>query len=1262
MPPALKKTNLLAPPSDFVGRSHELALVHDCLRRGRLVSVLGPPGAGKTRLAVEYTLRHGSAFLADAAGGIWLGELAEARTPSEVLGVMARALELPLGDDHTEDGARARIAAALRSRGPTLLVLDNFEQLVPVAVPLVEAWLLEVPELSVLVTSRTRLGISGELGIEISGLGLPEAGHEASGDAVELFVRRARAIRTSFAPTREERARIGELVTRLDGLPLAIELAGARMGVLGVNQLLDRLGQSLDLLRGRPGRGQTLRSTLDWSWNLLGPPQQTLLGQAAVFHGGFSLEAAEAVVDLSTHPGAPSLLDVLASLADASLLGSAPVPELAGEVRFSLLDTIQRYAFDKLTASGELAAALERHARYFVRAASGWADEVEKEPSSLARLALEQPNLVAIHRRALEGEHPTDELLTQALAVTLALEPVFYMRGPTVPCLEMLDRVFEHVLDGVDPRLVALALKAKGRALRDLGLAQESLEALERALDIARTHHDRSIEARVLGHLASTRQQLGDDAAAVELLDAAIEAARSAGDERSLGMLFAGRGAVLVRLGHLEQAAKDFDAALALDERVGNRYAAAAARAARGQLNRARGRREASRADLEGAIAEYRAFGERRHEAQALGELGVLEQELGEYDAARRSFESAELHQRELGSRWFQASTRSKLGDLERELGRLEDARRSYVEALRIAEELGDRPLSVRLSSSLGAVLADLSRTDAARELLSSAEELCGSVEDPSLMRLLEIERAHLDLDAARQAAHAADGDAHSRALEAARGRLAAAHAMSTPLAERPDAERLALRLLERALSGDHSVSNPELTPSHTEPQLAIGRYELLCRIGTGGMATVWVGRALGEGGPERVVAIKRMHRHLAALPELALAFRNEARILSLVRHPNVVGIHDAYESGGEHLLVMDYVDGTSLFELVRDAALAHVGIPRSVAIYIVARALRGLAAAHARTDADGTPLGIVHRDATPHNILLGADGTVAISDFGIARFRQADAGDHEAKGKFRYMAPEQARSEDVDARADVFALGVVAWELLGGRRLFGSEGADEVRARIEAGERPPALPVERGVDAELSAIVARALEPEREARYASALEFGRALESWANTSGEVAREADVSRFIEQVSGVTLSARRRMLSQALERARRRSRASEPAAQARNESSQAIQVAASGRWFALPGAEPVQLQRRRALSRILRVLLERRLAAPNTALTQAELLEAGWPGEKVKHEAGALRVYNALSTLRKLGLRSVLASRDDGYLLDPKVQFERGDDA
>jgi serine/threonine protein kinase len=361
-------------------------------------------------------------------------------------------------------------------------------------------------------------------------------------------------------------------------------------------------------------------------------------------------------------------------------------------------------------------------------------------------------------------------------------------------------------------------------------------------------------------------------------------------------------------------------------------------------------------------------------------------------------------------------------------------------------------------------------------------------------------------------------------------------------VASRPDldgatVEELTLSAIELTTALEQ---NGQATAHVAMPNMAanaghVGRYELLLEIASGGMATVYVGRQRGAGGFQRLVAIKRMHPHIGSVAELAAAFMDEARIASLIRHPNVVNVHDVHDADGEHLLVMDYVDGASLANVMRAARRRNERLSRPAVIRILIDALRGLHAAHELTTFEGVPLGVVHRDATPHNILLGTDGAVKITDFGIAKAaeRSVHTATGLAKGKFRYMAPEQARGGAIDRRVDVFAMGIVAWELFIGERLFQAEADAQVLLEITEGNfrRPTSL--DKTFPQELDRIVMKALAMSANDRHPTADSFADALEAWAKLNSELVSNAEIARLVHEFCGAPIVERRRSVAAVL---------------------------------------------------------------------------------------------------------------------------------
>lgn len=302
-----------------------------------------------------------------------------------------------------------------------------------------------------------------------------------------------------------------------------------------------------------------------------------------------------------------------------------------------------------------------------------------------------------------------------------------------------------------------------------------------------------------------------------------------------------------------------------------------------------------------------------------------------------------------------------------------------------------------------------------------------------------------------------------------------------------------------------------------------VGRYLLGEPIAAGGMATVHLGRLVGPAGFSRTVAVKRLHAHLAGDPEFVQRFVDEARIASRVRHGNVVQTLDVVSVDDELLLVLDYIHGESLARLRRLALAADERIPPHVAAGIVIGVLRGLHAAHEAKSAKGAALDLVHRDISPQNILVGADGVARVLDFGIAQAagREAETLRREIKGKLAYMPPEQLSGDELDRRADLFAVGVVLWEALAGERLF--RGEDTVSTMDAVYTRVPARLEERGigVPAAVDDVLARALAKEASGRYDTADAMARALEA----ALAPASDREVAEWVERVASDVLAAR-----------------------------------------------------------------------------------------------------------------------------------------
>jgi predicted ATPase/class 3 adenylate cyclase len=512
--------NLPAERDAFVGRTAELHALAGRLDAGaRLVTVLGPGGTGKTR----FVRRYGWTWLGDWPGGVYFADLSEARSVEGICFALASALGIPLGKDEPS----VQLGHALRNRGRCLVILDNFEQVVAHAEGTVGRWLDHAADASLLVTSRERLHLRGEDLFPLEPLPLEM-------DAIDLFVARARAQRPDFVLSDVNRAAVVEVVRLLDGLPLAIELAAARVRILSPAHLVARLRDRFSVLagvRGAAARQATLRAAIDWSWDLLAPWEQAAFAQCAVFEGGFALEAAEAVLDLSSWPEAPPAMDVVQALVDKSLLRTWLPERIRYEVQepyFGMYISIHEYALEKLDAAPHAAKqlALQRHGSYFAAFGTDTAiaSLASGGPDQRSMLALDFDNLVAACRRALVR----NDGATAATAYRAVWE-VLHLHGPLALAVELGRQVLgcgEHI----EAPLRATATLILATALLRAGRMEETRSLLTQALAFVQDAGDRRREARVLNSLATLSRMQGRMPEAREALDLALSLARETGD------------------------------------------------------------------------------------------------------------------------------------------------------------------------------------------------------------------------------------------------------------------------------------------------------------------------------------------------------------------------------------------------------------------------------------------------------------------------------------------------------------------------------------------------------------------------------------------------------------------------------------------------------------------------------------------------------------------------------------------------------------
>jgi predicted ATPase len=400
--PGRQPDNLPLQLTSFIGRGRETTEIEELLEEGRLLTLIGPGGSGKTRLALAVASEVAQRF----EDGVWLVKLAPLSDPD----LLPQAVASVLGVRESPGTSLADTLAAHLGTRHLLLLLDNCEHLPGACVSLAEGLLRRCPNLRILATSRAALGAVGEALFNVPPLTLPDprrgptVGSLPEYEAVRLFVERAKAVRPDFTLTEANALAVAHICYRLDGIPLALELAAARTKVLSVDQISERLDDSFALLTGggrtRMPHHKTLRATMDWSYELLTERERTLLARLSVFASGFALEAAEAVGTGGSIDGY-DVLDLLAFLVDKSLV---LVAEHDGEARYRLLETVRQYGREKLEESGEAEPILQRHAGFYLALAER-ADLMSREQAVwLERLENEHDNFRAALALSLGGD------------------------------------------------------------------------------------------------------------------------------------------------------------------------------------------------------------------------------------------------------------------------------------------------------------------------------------------------------------------------------------------------------------------------------------------------------------------------------------------------------------------------------------------------------------------------------------------------------------------------------------------------------------------------------------------------------------------------------------------------------------------------------------------------------------------------------------------------------------------------------------------
>ncbi len=696
-------SSLPMPLMALIGREQEVRAIGDLLLHPevRLLTLTGTPGVGKTRLALQVATDLQSGFV----DGVFFIALASLRDPDLVVPTIAHALGL------TETGdwpLLERLYASLDEK-QVLLVLDNFEQ-VATAAPHLSELLVACPRIKLLVTSRAVLHIGEEYEYAVPPLAVPDLQHLPQlsepekllpSAAVALFLRRARAIKPAFQLTPANAGAIAEICVRLDGLPLAIELAAARINLLSPRALLERLSHRLAVLtstsQDMPARQQTLRSTLTWSYDLLRTEVQQLFGYLSVFVGGCTLEAVEAVCGTSDDPSTLSgfpILDGVASLVDTSLLNA--VEQEDQEIRFTMLETIREYGLEVLETSGKIEDTRLAHATYYLRLAEEAEPQLSgpQQISWFQRLEREHDNLrTALSWFLEQGPHSQSREL--ALRLSGALWRFWEIRGYAGEGRRWLERALE-ISRGVRSAMQAKALISagglatlqddfgqaevlcrEGLALyRELGDRQGSATALsiwgyasmmrsnyaealaleEEALALFQEGGETGGRVFALQNLMLVLFYQGEYAKAHPLLEESLEFSREGGDIRGYAISLLLMGIVLLSEGNPARAHERLEESLAVSREMGYKWNIATTIHFLGLVTFLQGDATTAHSLLEESLVRFQEVGDRGSMAQIFFSQGFISFGQGEYAEARKLMEQSLEIARELERKWDMAS------------------------------------------------------------------------------------------------------------------------------------------------------------------------------------------------------------------------------------------------------------------------------------------------------------------------------------------------------------------------------------------------------------------------------------------------------------------------------------------------------------------------------------------------------------------------------------------------------------------------------
>lgn len=740
------RSNLPIPLTSFIGREQEIKTLTGIFKTTRLLTLTGVGGCGKTRLAIQFA----SQFVDEFSEGIWWFELASIQDETSLVPAIKKTLGVA---DHENISPEESVLKYLRTKKHILLVLDNCEHVIAACARLADNILSQCPDVKILATSREALSIHGEIAWLVPSLSLPPSDQIddlLQWECPRLFFERAASYRSDLQLTEPNAAALLRICRALEGIPLAVEIAAARVKTLSLDQLAARLDDKLTLLttgsRVAQPRQRTLRATLDWSYELLSEQEKTVLQRLSIFYGNWTLEAAEFLCAADDLAGS-EVLDLMTRLLDKSLIVAE---DHEGEIRYHMLEIVRQYALEKLGQAQEVQRLQDRHTRYYSELAQQVLPEwyTNAQSSLIKQFDAHYPNLRVALAWGLENPQRSGNW-EYGLKLVLALVPYWNFQAEFNESQQWLRKVVSQINavlaeSDLGPERRTRLLSIKAQAIYEMGALSYYLthhatriDLFEQAAEIFKEVGDATGLACANLYAAQIASDQGQSDLARQIWLQSLEQFDKVGDRWYAAMVHSFLGAMARRLGNYDESEREFHQAIALYEQIGDQWGRTIMFSHLGMVSLLRGDPEKAREWFQRRFDTTREIGFKNSVALSTLQLGIIDWKSGDYTSMKKHFLEAMPYFHQIGNyasladcligiAWVSAQA----GDLEQAaylLGKVEDINQTFGRKVYFEYDFFNQPLCAELRSRLGEEYQDVIERGRAANLDEIVKDLVGS-------------------------------------------------------------------------------------------------------------------------------------------------------------------------------------------------------------------------------------------------------------------------------------------------------------------------------------------------------------------------------------------------------------------------------------------------------------------------------------------------------------------------------------------------------